>query len=143
MKPMLLAIISVLSLAACKSASVKKTSANPSRLNGTWQLSYIDRPGTTVAELYPDKKPKITFDATASSVSGNTGCNSFAGPVTLKGSTLNFDQPLVTTKMFCPGDGETAFLETLNKVKSWSIRDAVVLELIGSDEPLMRFTKIQ
>lgn len=147
MKPFLLtAVAGICLVSACnngkQSISAKTAAANPLSLNGTWQLNYISAPEITFDSLYPDKKPQIVFDVASSHVSGNTGCNSFAGDVTINGNKLSFDHPLATTKMFCPGKGEPVFLETVKKIDTWSVKDAATLELLTGDTPMMRFMKI-
>src|SRR5262245_28086940 len=148
MKRILLATMTGLCIiAGCKhgkqSTSLKNVATNPSHLNGTWQLNYISTSGATVDGLYPGKKPKIIFDAAALRVSGNTGCNSFAGTFTLRSDHMKFDQPLITTKMYCPGVDENAFLETLTKIESWTVKEEMTLELQSGTQTLMRFTKVQ
>jgi heat shock protein HslJ len=132
---------------ACKngkqSTSLRGATGNTFSLNGTWELSDIAGLRTPLDSLYPGPKPQIRFDAASSQVSGNTSCNSFGGPVTLDGGNLSFDQPLVLTKMFCPGEGESTFLESLKKIQSWSIRDEVKLVLLAGDIQVMRFTRVQ
>lgn len=121
----------------------KKAVANPSELSGAWQLEYISGPATAFDSLYPNKKPQLAFDVPVSRISGNTGCNSFSGPLSIEGSKVSFNQPLTLTKMFCPGGGESAFLETLKKVSSWAVTDASTLNLIAGDIAIMRFTRIK
>jgi heat shock protein HslJ len=148
MRPILLAAFAgICFVCACKngrqSTSLKNPASNPNFLNGAWQLSYISGPRITFDGLYPDKKPQVVFDVASSHISGNTSCNSFGGAVSLSGNKFSVDQSLITTKMFCPGDGETVFLETLKKVQNWSVKDAATLELLMDDVPMMRFTKVQ
>jgi heat shock protein HslJ len=113
------------------------------QLNGTWELNSLAGSTTGFDELYPGKKPKLVVDVNTKKVSGNTGCNSFSGPVTLDDTKLIFDQPMVLTKMFCPGDGETAFLEALKKVNTWSVTDGTKLSLLNADVGVLNLTKVQ
>jgi heat shock protein HslJ len=69
---------------------------------------------------------------------GNSGCNTFNGSVTLDGSSIDFGA-LATTRMACPEPGmslETAFLGGLEGATSWRI-DGGQLVLEGATE--MRF----
>jgi heat shock protein HslJ len=69
---------------------------------------------------------------------GNSGCNTFNGSVTLDGSSIDFGA-LATTRMACPEPGmslETAFLGGLDGATSWRI-DGGQLVLEGATE--MRF----
>jgi heat shock protein HslJ len=147
MNRILLAAIAVFCLSAsCNNGkqivTSKKAVADPSELNGAWQLDHIS--GTIAFDsLYPNKKPQLIFDIPGFRVSGNTGCNSFSGPVSIEGSKISFNQPLTLTKMFCPGGGEPVFLETLKKTTSWAVTDASTLNLIAGDMAVMRFTRVK
>ena len=150
MKQILLAAIAVICFSTgCNNGkqvqvvTSKKAVANPSELGGAWQLDYIGGPATAFDSLYPNKKPQIVFDIPGSRTSGNTGCNSFSGTVSIEGSKISFNQPLTLTKMFCPGGGESAFLEALKKITSWAVTDASTLNLIAGDIAMMRFTRIK
>ncbi|HMI06006.1 MAG TPA: META domain-containing protein [Flavobacterium sp.] len=127
-------------LASCNSSI--PTEANPQSLNGTWELNYIGLTRLEAKDLYPNKKPAITFNTTENKVNGNTGCNSFFGSLkSVDAHKIQFDQ-LGMTKMFCEGDGEKIFTENLNKVETWSITDkGKTLHLTTKDFDLMRFTK--
>ena len=110
-------------------------------LNGTWELNYITGPRIAFNGLYPEKKPTITFDVTAGKISGNTSCNSFNGKLNVDGNKINFNDPMAMTRMFCQGQGETTFLETLKKINSWSVTDGNTLNLLTGDIAMMRFSK--
>ena len=139
MKKLLVSLI-ILSFVACNSS--KKAAGNdPASLDGTWVLNYISGPRIAFDGLYPNKKPQLVFSTQDKRVSGNTSCNSFSGPLVVDGSKINFDQPMALTKMACPGEGETIFLETLKKVSSWSVSDGNTLNLIMGDIAVMRFSK--
>jgi heat shock protein HslJ len=134
--------ISCCLLAACNSS--KKTNIDmkeSEKLAGMWELNYIS--GTRIAfdGLYPNKKPTITFDIAKNTVSGNSSCNNFNGPLKVKGNTISFTDPMAMTKMMCQGDGETVFMQTLQKINAWSVSDGKTLNLIMGDIAMMRFTK--
>lgn len=139
MKKLLLSLI-VLSFIACNSS--KKAAGNdPSSLDGTWTLNYISGPRIAFEGLYPQKKPQLVFSTEDKRVSGNTSCNSFSGPLVIDGNKINFDQPMALTKMACPGEGESVFLETLKKVNTWTVSDGRTLTFIMGDIAIMRFSK--
>ena len=49
---------------------------------------------------------------------------------------------MTMTKMFCPGDGESSFMDGLKKVNSYSVSDeGKTLNLIMGDIAIMRFHK--
>ena len=115
---------------------------NVSDLEGIWELDYLS--GTKVAfeNLYADKKPFLSFNIKDSRASGNSSCNSFTGNVSISKNYLRFDDAMAMTKMFCPGDGESSFMEALKKVNSYSVsEEGKTLNLIMGDIAIMRFHK--
>lgn len=126
-------------LVSCK---CKKTDT-ASTLEGTWELNYITGPRIAFDGLYPNKKPTINFDLKENRVSGNTSCNSFTGKLSVDGNKIDFTQPMALTKMMClDGQGEQVFINTLQKVNTYSITDdGKTLNFISGDIATMRFTK--
>jgi heat shock protein HslJ len=142
MKIIILAFaILCLTIAGCNTAKQPKTTAS---LEGTWQLNYITGPRIAFDGLYPDKKPTITFDLKEYRVSGNNSCNHYFGALNVDGNTINFtDAKMGMTKMACPGEGETVFMRTLEKINSYSIsEDGKILNFIMGDIAMMRFEKL-
>ena len=148
MKSFLFAAVSVFALlAACnggKHAAVvsKMAAVDPAELSGDWQLDYLSNATTNLDSLYPAGKPRIRFEVTATAVSGYSGCNNFSGPVKIDGSHISFNQPFTITKKFCPGAGETVFMESLIKASTWAMTDTSTLHLIMTDKTRMKFTKL-
>ena len=129
-------------LSACISSKKTNTGmSDSSKLNGTWELNYLSGSSIAFDGLYPNKKPIIKLDVTNKTVSGNTSCNSFNGPIKLDGNKISFADPIAMTRMMCQGDGETVFIQTLQKINTWSINDGNTLNLILGDIAMMRFTK--
>ncbi len=116
-------------------ASVQATA-----LGGTWELDYISGSRIAFSGLYPDKKPVVTFDVENTKISGNTSCNAFNGKLVADGNKINFADPLATTRMMCPGEGERAFLETLKKVNTYAISGNTLTFIMG-DVAVMRFVR--
>ena len=58
-------------------------------------------------------------------VSGDTGCNRFAGAATVNGQSVEMPGPFAVTKMFCPQPGlmqqEDAILAALPEVASYEL----------------------
>jgi|SRR6218665_1095357 len=125
---------------AADEATVKE---NPvSNLDGIWELNYISGPKIAFEGLYPDKKPFLSFNTGEGRVSGNSGCNSFTGNASISTNRFRVDENLAMTKMFCPGEGENNFMESLKKVNTYSISDeGKTLNLIMGDIAIMRFSK--
>lgn len=119
-----------------------ETATAATSLEGTWEANYVLGSPTPFTELYPDKKPSFTFDLAEKRVRGTTGCNSFSGPVTLDGNTIQFSDQMAMTRMFCPGGGEALVLKTLKSINSYAISpDGTTLTLIGDDMAMMRLVK--
>lgn len=138
-----LLILSIGLLPACKSAKNKTNSKvkTEKSLNGTWELNYISAEADLFSfeELYPGKKPTITFDTKANTIYGNTSCNNFNGTLKTDGNKIDFKEPMAMTKMLCQGQGEEKFIQTLAKVTTYSISEDNTLALISGDVAIMRF----
>lgn len=141
-------ILSVLACCTLSCVSTQTTTSSgqkttdpmlaPMKLNGSWQLEEI--PGARVA--YTDKKPMISFDVSNNKFAGNTSCNNFSGLLVVYGSRINFNKSMAMTKMACPGDGESTFVESLKKVDSYTVNADNSLTLSAGDTVVMRLVKI-
>jgi len=139
---MVLVILSTLS--ACNTVkNVVDASSDLSKLGGTWELDYISGPRIAFNGLYPGKKPLVAFDLQEKRVTGNSSCNSFSGKLVADDSSINFNEPMIMTKMACPGEGESIFLETLKKVNKYNVSGDTVLNFMMGDIAIMRFHKIK
>ena len=139
---MVLVILSTLS--ACNTVkNVVDASSDLSKLVGTWELDYISGPRIAFNGLYPGKKPLVAFDLQEKRVTGNSSCNSFSGKLVADDSSINFNEPMIMTKMACPGEGESIFLETLKKVNKYNVSGDTVLNFMMGDIAIMRFHKIK
>jgi heat shock protein HslJ len=131
---------------ACKNEAKKTAAATTPviadsvKLNGNWQLNYITG-ATNFDSLYPAKIPAINFDVVSKKISGNTGCNSFSGKLVTEGSKISFADPMIMTKMFCPGDGEPLFLQNLQKVETYLIVNDTTLNFMMGELAIMKFSK--
>lgn len=122
------------------SCSSTKNIANENLFNTTWELEYLSGPRIAFSGLYPDKKPKITFNKATNKVTGNNSCNGYSTDYTLKDTAISFGEPGPTTMMFC-GEGEKFFLNTIRKVNGYKIDKEGKLNLMIDDVPAMRFKK--
>lgn len=154
-----LALCPALFMAACKSSGKTRsgnTSAaeeqptggikplkpsNYSKLEGHWVLNYISGPRIAFEGLYPDRKPDIRFDLQKKQVSGQNSCNSYNGPLNADDVHIRFNEPMMMTKMACPGEGESVFMKTLETVTSYTIENDTILHFISGDVAVMRFSK--
>jgi heat shock protein HslJ len=110
-------------------------------LEGSWELDYISGPRIAFKGLYPDKKPVLVFEGD-SKVTGNTSCNRLSGSYTQDQYNIKFGE-MITTKMACPGNGESVFLSTLQKIHKFDRTDDSTLTMIMGDIAMMRFRKIK
>ncbi|HRP30690.1 MAG TPA: META domain-containing protein [Agriterribacter sp.] len=143
---MLIALSFLMVSVACKSTKVGNGNNSQSKksgmenLDGSWKLEYISGPRIAFEGLYPDRKPVITFTVAEKRFGGNTSCNSFSGQLSADDKHIHFTDHMALTKMFCPGDGETVFLETLKKVNGYSVENNKLTFFMG-EVPMMRFVK--
>lgn len=112
-------------------------------LEGNWELNYISGPKIAFEGLYPEQKPNITFVLKEDKVMGKNSCNNYSGKMKVKGNTINFDKNgMISTKMFCDGEGENLYMNTLQKVNAYSITDeGKTLNLLMGDVAVMRFER--
>lgn len=87
--------------------------------------------------------PKLTisFDDKSNQVSGFAGCNTFFGSYSIKGDTIKFGA-IGASKKFCQKEINTVeshFLNILNKVNSFSVRDNNLI-LSENDTILLKAT---
>lgn len=85
----------------------------------------------------------MTFNLEEKRVSGNSSCNSFSGKLVADDTSISFNEPMVSTKMACPGQGESIFFETLKKVNKYNINGDTTLNFMMGDIAIMRFNKIK
>ncbi len=124
------------------SCATKKNMDNEKLYNTAWELEYISGPRIAFNGLFPDKKPKISFNNATQKVSGNNSCNGFFTDFTVKGDAISFGEPGATTMMYC-GEGENVFLNTMKKINKYSFDQDGKLNLMIDDVPMMRFKKVE
>ena len=104
----------------------------------SWELEYLSGPRIALSGLFPDKRPRLTFNSITNEVSGNSGCNGYASAFILRGNALSFGTPGPTTMMYC-GEGEGLFLSSLEKIDTYAIDGEGRLQLSAGDVVMMRF----
>ncbi len=138
----LILVLTVSCFAFFSCNSVKNAKTDKTALQGSWELNYITGPRIAFQGLYPDEKPTIIFDFKADLVSGGTGCNRYSGKPNVDGNKINFKNDMALTKMYCPGDGESVYLSTLQKIDSYTVsKDGKTLSFMMGEVAMMRFTK--
>ncbi|HTL07297.1 MAG TPA: META domain-containing protein [Chitinophagaceae bacterium] len=117
--------------------SSRPNPADSTTLNGQWYLQPV-LPGDTAA----GKIPTINFRLSDNSFTGNTGCNSMRGTFQRTDSTLVFNERVVTSRMFCNGYDEAAFLRSLLRTNQYKLeRNQLILLFNGT--PLSTWTRKQ
>ncbi len=138
MKPSIILFLSILILVcSCN----PKSDQSEALFNTTWELEYLSGPRIAFDGLFPEKKPQITFDKESAIVSGSDSCNGYSADYKLNGNALSFGEPGPTTMMFC-GGGERQFLNMMEKIDSFIIKDGE-LNLMTGEVPMMRFKKVE
>ena len=88
-------------------------------VNTYWKL--VELNGAAVRTHPNQREVHVLFEARENKVRGFAGCNQFFGDFKTVGDSLRFE-PLASTRMACPHlDEETAFLNALGKVTTYSI----------------------
>lgn len=150
MKIASLLLISAMVSFACKNNAHNSSAAianldvqqfDSTKLNGAWQLRFIDGKKDSFAILFPGKNPFINFSLPEKRLNGNTGCNSFTGELETQANKISFLKPMAMTKMFCQGNGEAVFLDNLVRVRTYKIQNDTSLSFLSGDTLIMRFEK--
>lgn len=141
MKKIQLAFFTVIVFSFCFCSTKQNTKSTDTLYSSSWELDYISGSQTTFEDLYPEKKPQVTFDKANSTLMGNTSCNGFSSKYRMRESQVTFEDG-IKTMIFCEGGGEETFLNTLKKANKYSLDSDGKLILLADDIVLMRFKKI-
>ena len=122
-------------VAACGGAAATPSPA-ADRLSGTtWALTSVDDQAVPADVV-------VTLAFAAGTASGSSGCNTYTGPYTVDGQSLDFGA-LASTRMACAGAAmalEQAYLAALDGVTTWAVPQDVAmgteLTLTGSGPKL-------
>jgi heat shock protein HslJ len=100
--------------------------------------------GTRIAfdGLYPNKKQTIVFDLKENKIAGNYSCNQYFVGLLVDGSKINFKEAKMgMTMMACQGNGDSIYMETLQKIEAYTITDdGKTLNFLTGNVVMMRFT---
>ncbi|RZJ72188.1 META domain-containing protein [Flavobacterium sp.] len=139
MKKLIVLFILVL-ISSCKSGKPAEPQfTKTGALDGNWVLEFVS--GGDMQTLYPGNAPTLFVDLKQNRASGKNGCNNYSGPITVVGNRLNFSENMISTKMFCPGEGEKTYMNAIQKVNAFDIGTDGKLVLISGDIVVMRFVK--
>jgi len=134
---MLLIVLTICSIGVFRNRcyAQKKLFIDASNLNGTWKLVPVLASDTATGKL-----AVIQFNVSANSFTGNTGCNTMSGKVTVNGNMLSFKEQVVDTRNACQGYNEDAFMANLLKVNHFKIENGV-LQLMVDQTVLSKWVK--
>ncbi len=121
---------------AIETTNIKKRDMAQSTFTGSYILTHIENTEAV------SKKLTIMFDEKSNKVTGFAGCNSFFGTYTVQNSDITFNN-ISTSKKFCRKDiidAERQFLNALNRVNTFTVKDDV-LSLLENDTTLLKGTK--
>ena len=123
------------------SCSTSKTAVKEVTIEGTWKLNYITGPKIAFDGLFPNNKPTMIFDLKQNRITGNNSCNQYFGALLTDGAKINFkDAKIVMTMMACEGNGDSVYMDTLNKIESYTITDeGKTLNFLIGNVVMMRF----
>lgn len=116
-----------------KTAPIKDTTI----LGGTWYLQPVLASDTAAGEV-----PTLDFDMQKTLFTGNTGCNKMRGTFwySTQDSSLSFSDKFITTKMFCPGYAEKAFITSLNHTNHYMLKNGMLI-LKADNTELSKWTR--
>jgi heat shock protein HslJ len=107
-----------------------KKSMTFAKISGKWSLIPASESDTAGGRF-----PEIQFDTKDAKFSGNTGCNRMSGTYFISDSvTIHFSEKMVTTRMFCAGYNESAFLQNLLRVDGFKFRKGMLILTVGTIE---------
>ena len=100
------------------------------KIGGKWSLIPASETDTAGGHY-----PEMQFDVKEAKFSGNTGCNRMSGTYFIAdSSTIHFSEKMVTTRMFCAGYNESAFLQNLLRVDGFKFRKGMLVFTVGNIE---------
>jgi heat shock protein HslJ len=116
---------------------VVKKSLVINKLSGKWSLIPASESDTAGGHF-----PEIQFDVKESKFSGNTGCNRMSGTYFIEDSaSIHFSDKMITTRIYCAGYNESAFLQNLLRVDGYKFRKGLLILTIGNVEIFRWFRK--
>lgn len=119
------------------SSKTSSTSVSNS-INGKWTLSEIN--GKKVdANNYTNGLPFLEIREADNKFSGSTGCNRINGASTIVGNEVVFTK-YITTRMACPGSGESNFISALATVRSYKVEKNNLI-MISEGKTVMKFSR--
>ena len=102
--------------------TVTRPVADTISLNGQWFLQPVMASDTAAG-----KTPVLNLQLSSGTFTGNTGCNTMRGRFQKKDSSLVFNENIATSRMFCSGYDEAAFLRSLLRTNRFRFENDVLV----------------
>ncbi|MBS1737636.1 MAG: META domain-containing protein [Bacteroidetes bacterium] len=136
----LLATFIFSSFSSCDSAkhTTGSNSVSSDLFLNQWQLTELE--GKPYFSGDPNSANLVFDNVNPIKVYGSTGCNRLNGTVTATSNSVKFS-PLATTRMACPGNDESRFLDAISKTDNWKVAGNQ-LSLYQGDVLLAKFTGV-
>ena len=138
MKQIVMGCAAFFTVMLTSSCNCTKSAADSATITGTeWQLASINGKSPAAAD-YNNGLPTINFTKD-NKVNGKGGCNSYGGTYSINDKGGLAISQMMSTKMFCPGEGENTYmaaLQTVNMAKG----DKEKLTLLNDDKEVLVFT---
>lgn len=113
-------LISCLTLVMCTG---KSNEVIP--VGSVWQVTQMELNGTAV-QAPAEGIPTLGF-ADSTKIGGNAGCNYYFGNYTIEPANKIKISPMGMTRMACPDmTYESSFIQNLEKVRSYTLKDSVL-----------------
>lgn len=130
---LLTTVVLITFLQSCN--STKAVSSSDILTETNWELTSINGKPADAAN-YNSGLP-VAYFSTDNKISGNGGCNRYNGSYNInEEGGINISQ-MASTKMFCPGDGESEFMKALETVDGATIDKDKLILLKGIEEILV------
>ena len=127
----------IMTLLGC--VTVKAETDGDSLAGRTWLAEDIDGKGVI------DKLQTTIEFAEEGKVMGNAGCNRYFGSASIDGRTIEFGS-LGSTRKMCHEsimNQEMAFMQALDIVKRWDMKNGLLFMYAGGEEAVLRFSEIE
>ncbi len=106
-----------------------KSVADTISLNGQWFLQPM-----IAADTAAGKTPILNLQVSSGTFTGNTGCNTMRGRFQKTDSSLVFNENIATSRMFCSGYDEAAFLRSLLRTNRFRFENDVLVLMFDATE---------
>lgn len=112
------------------------------RLHDIWALELMNGKQGTALNFNRSETPVIEIDTRTQHFLGSAGCNRITGRLLFEKDILRFAD-VASTRMACPDlEAEAEFLNTLQGVTSYTVKDLKLYLSAGDSENVLVFKKI-